>query len=339
MKKLICTLLFIAFVTKAWAQESEVLKLQGEVRADYLREYIDGKHIKSGSGLQGQYLNLRLDGKLNDSFSYSFRHRLNKLGAGTSFFNATDWAYLTYKPSDRWAFSAGKQVVAIGGYEYDRAPIDLYFCSEYWNNIPCYQFGGSVSYTMPSGKDQLTLQVCQSPFDTPDTDMYAVNLLWSGNHGFWNTLSSVNLIEIYPGEFITYLTLGNRFDFGKVAIELDWMNRATRHQGFFFKDNSVMGEITWNVSSKLRLLGKATYDLNRTNTVGDFCVLPGTELTRVGAGFEYFPLRNGSNMVRLHGTCSYAWGKNSNPDGTMQPKQMLVNVGLTWKVNLLSLKH
>lgn len=37
MKKLICTLLFIAFVTKAWAQESEVLKLQGEVRADYLR--------------------------------------------------------------------------------------------------------------------------------------------------------------------------------------------------------------------------------------------------------------------------------------------------------------
>lgn len=56
------------------------------------------------------------------------RHRLNKKNNDASFFDATDWLYLAYR-KDNWELSAGKQVVAIGGYEYDAAPIDLYFCS------------------------------------------------------------------------------------------------------------------------------------------------------------------------------------------------------------------
>ncbi len=43
--------------------------------------------------------------------------------------------YLNYEIG-RWGVQGGKEVVAIGGFEYDRAPIDLYSCSVFWNNVP-----------------------------------------------------------------------------------------------------------------------------------------------------------------------------------------------------------
>lgn len=339
MKKIFGVFLFALMGGDALlAQEPEILKLRGEVRGDYQREYLSGEAVKSQSGFRGSYLNLRLDGSLSRTFSYSFRHRLNKADKGNHFFDATDWVYLTYKPSDRWEFAGGKQVVGIGGYEYDRAPIDLYFCSEYWNNVPCYQWGGSVAYTTKSGADKFLFQLCQSPFDTPTDDLYALNLMWYGSHGPLGTIYSANLIEYLPGQFITYLALGHKFTFGKFSVELDWMNRATRHQKFFFYDTSVMGELSWQACEQLRVFGKVTYDVNRSNEAGDYCVLPGTELTRMGGGLEYFPLRKTNQEVRIHAGCCYAYGRNSNPAGTTQPKQTYFNMGLTWKTNLLSLK-
>ena len=112
------------------------LRLQAETRIDYSGEQLKSDDYKAG--FYGRYLNVILSGTIGDKFSYAYRQRLNKAHADQSFFDATDWLYLNYAPSSNWQFSAGKQVVAIGGYEYDRAPIDLYFCSEFWNNIACY---------------------------------------------------------------------------------------------------------------------------------------------------------------------------------------------------------
>ncbi|MDY5813780.1 MAG: porin [Bacteroides sp.] len=323
--------------TTVVAQDSKLLQLRGEVRVDYTHERVDNRAIKSNNGFKGEYLNLRMAGELNSSFSYAFRYRLNRIDTGRRFFDATDWAYLTYRASDRWSFSGGKVVVAIGGYEYERAPIDAYFASEYWNNVPCYELGINAEYTLPSGRDKLTLQLTQSPFDSKENDMYAFGLLWTGNHGWFNTLYSVNMQEYLPGKFVSYIALGHRLEFGSCALELDWMNRAVTGHPYLLHDHSIMGELSWQPSEKLRIFGKTTYDLNRTGVSGDYCVLPGTELTRVGMGLEYYPLNRGDNSVRLHATCCYAWGKNGNPMGTTLPKQLIANVGLTWKGDLLSL--
>ena len=145
MKKIICTLCLVMSVLCVMAQDSKVVNLQLETRMDYQREYLDGDAIKPNSGFIGKYLNVILNGTINDRWSYSYRQRLNKAHADATFFDATDWVHLTYKVNDNWSLNGGKQVVGIGGYEYDRAPIDLYFCSEYWNNIPCYQLGVSAT--------------------------------------------------------------------------------------------------------------------------------------------------------------------------------------------------
>ena len=339
MKKIICTLCLVMSVLCVMAQDSKVVNLQLETRMDYQREYLDGNAVLPNSGFKGKYLNVILNGTINDHWSYSFRQRLNKAHADATFFDATDWVHLTYKVNDNWSFNGGKQVVGIGGYEYDRAPIDLYFCSEYWNNIPCYQLGVSATYTTNKGNDSFMAQVCESPFNFLSEDLYAYNLMWYGSHGWYNSIWSVNAQEFAPGEFIYYLALGNEFRFGNAKLQLDFMNRATEDHAFFLKDCSVMGELSCMVNQKLNVFGRMTYDVNNTNSVGDMCVLPGTEITRLGAGLEYYPLPEGNRNLRFHLYACHSFGKNGNPAGTMQDKQTFVDLGVKFKVDILSLTN
>ena len=274
---------------------------------------------------------------IGDKFSYAYRQRLNKAHADQSFFDATDWLYLTYAPSNNWQLSAGKQVVAIGGYEYDRAPIDLYFCSEFWNNIACYQFGVSAAYATNSGNDKILFQVCQSPFRANADNMYAYNLMWMGSHKWYQSIWSVNLIEHRHKENIAYLALGNQFTFGDFRLQLDYMLRASSVD-VLFKDYSIMGEASYTIANKVNLFGRLIYDINSTTTrtINDFCVMPNTELVRAGAGVEFYPLPKNNRSIRLHAAYSYTLGQNGNPNGVLQDDHSMFTVGLKWKVDIIS---
>lgn len=319
------------------AQNENIVKhLELQARGDYQREYIDGKAIRSNSGFRGKYFNFILSGEITKNISYFYRQRLNRISKSSDFFDATDWLYLNYNATKNWTLSAGKQVVDIGGFEYDRAPIHIYFASEYWNNIPCYQWGASATFHTNSGNDHITAQLCQSPFRTfvQHNDIYAYNILWTGHHSFWETLWSVNLIEFGEGKFINYLTLGNAFNFGKFRIELDLMNRAVDKQTYLFRDCSVMSEVKYQASDAVSVFAKATYDVNNSEKTGDYCVMPGTEVTRVGGGVEVFPLKN--RDLRFHADYCYTWGTQGNIDGALRNKQSMIDVGLTWNVNIIN---
>lgn len=338
-----CTLLPSASAISAadFETKSELANLEIDARIDYQLDRLDGKTIDSNTGFEGKYLVIKLDGNITDNLSYSWRQRLNKNHSDGSFFDATDWVYLNYRIDPLWSVAGGKQVVAIGGWEYDRAPIDLYGCSVFWNNIPCYQLGASGSLDLgPS--DRLTLQLCQSPFFTSsDRNLYAYNLLWSGTHGIFSALWSANMIEYRSGHYISYLSLGNRFTVGKVALELDLMNRATSGQRFLFDDCSVMGELSYRPTPKWNLAAKMTYDVNRSRRAADLCVLPGTELTMAGACLEFYPLAGSASRhsLRFHANCYYSWGRNANEADVMQDKTLLVDVGVKWNMNLFSIKR
>ena len=330
MRKILFTTV-IAFVSLALhAQTRPVSNLYFETRFDYNQEYLSGETVKDNSGFKGRYLNIRMDGYLSDRLSYSFRHRLNKPIKNAAFFDATDWVTLTYTKSS-WSLSAGKQVVGIGGFEYDGAPIDLYFCSEYWNNIACYQFGVSGAYSTPSGKDRLSLQFCQSPFDG-----FAYNLMWNGSHDFYTSIWSVNMLEYLPGRFINYIALGNRFSFGDFVMDLDLMNRASDISEMLGKDISIMSQISWSPFERLKIFAKLTYDRNATESNADLCVISGTDLLRVGGGIEYYPIK-GFKDLRIHLNCCYTSGRNASPAGALLPEQTIIDAGLTWKINLLKL--
>ncbi len=331
MKKTLLTgLLALCFAT-GWAQ-SKKINLRIEGRIDAQSEKVDDTKIEENCGFKGKYLNIRMDGELGQGFSYSYRQRLNKAHKDQSYFDATDWLTLTYTTGN-WSFSGGKQVVGIGGYEYDTAPIDIYYYSEYCSQIACYQMGVSAAYTTDSGSDKFMVQYSQSPFRANASDMYAYNFMWCGSHGWFNTLYSANMIEYMPGKFISYIALGNKFNVGDFSLELDIMNRATDSHTFFGKDMSIMSKLSWSPSEQFTFFGKATCDVNKSGSGADYCVVSGTEITRVGVGWEYFPMK-GSKDVRLHLNFHYTFGSNGNSAGALIDKQSIVDVGGTWRINI-----
>lgn len=342
MKSIVMALCLAVWIFPVEAQSEDAknkptVNVDLQARASFYNDRVGGEVRHDDSGFKGDYLNLIVSGKINDKFSYSWRQRLNKKISNSDFFDATDWIYVDYKVDRHWSAAAGKQIVMIGGYEYERAPIDVYTASEYWNHISCYQFGASVTYTANGGKDKLSAQFCESPFWTEGRhDQFAYNLYWTGVHGLWSTMYSLNMIEYAPERYISYLSLGNRFAVGNAALELDFMNRAASHQTFLFSDCSIIANVDWRLLPKLNLYGKVAYDVNKANTGADRCVVSGTELTTYAAGMEFFPIK-GKGDVRLNAGIAYTCGSNTNPDGVMLHDRLTLQIGLTAKLHLLKL--
>ena len=369
LRKLICRVALVAVAVfsvsalsaqSGYEKENEIFRLGVEARFDYLNQAVAGNHDIAGSGFKVRYFNLRMDGQIAPKFTYSWRQRFNRANSLSEFAYNTDWFNLTYKPTSNWAISAGKQVLMIGGWEYDRAPIELYFCSEFWNNVNCYQIGASVAYTTNEGNDTILFQACQSPYDTASTsvDYYAYNLYWSGSHGCYTALYSLNFMQYGKGQYDKYIALGNQFKFGDATIQLDLMNRGTSLRDLCFDNFSVMGEFSYLVADRVNVFAKATYDKIGNSAIAASGLIPGTELTRVGGGVEYYPLGGkGNRDIRLHAAYSYTFGVNTNYEpekdccgnivldgngnakqvfkGTAQNKLGYFTIGLTWKIDVI----
>lgn len=314
---------------------NEILRMDVEARLDYQWRTVDGNTDDSQSGFDPKYLTMRIDGMILPGLTYSWRQRFNK---SQSLFNSTDWVYLNYA-TGRWNFQGGKEVVAIGGYEYDENPIDVYAYSVFCYNVNCYSWGVSAGYNITPA-DRLTFQVVESPFATSENrNIYGYNLMWTGRHGCFESIYSVNLMEYAKGKYINYISLGSKFDIDKVTLELDLMNRAASHQTFFFKDCSLVADLNYRPSGRWNIHGKYSYDVNHSGTMADMVVANGTELSMAGAYAEFFPLSSRRHRLRLHAGCFYAWGKNGNPDNLMQDKTLFLSAGLTWDMNLLNIKR
>ena len=317
------SLLLCLFALLATSLSAQISRLDVEVRGDWQYDSMSGEPSRMNhSGFEGKFANFRMDGSLIENLTYSFRYRINKVQLSP--FAATDWATLNYKVN-KWEFSAGKQVVAIGGYEYDRAPIDIYFASEYWHQIACYQFGVSAAYKFGGKRDsRLLAQICQSPYDFEAQGLYAYNLMYMSN----TSLSSVNLLEYAPNKYLGYIALGEKESFGAVTIEWDVMTRFDfENKGCSF---SSMLDVNWAMNEKLNLFTHASYDIN--DSVIDPTVLLGTEIWRLGGGVEYFPF--GKRNVRIHAVAAYTFGE-AVTGAALQNGHLMFQTGLTWRVNLL----
>ena len=328
-------------------EDNEIFKLGVEARFDYLNQAVAGHVDAPSSGFKVRYFNLRMDGQITSQFSYSWRQRFNRFNSLSDFAENTDWLTLTYKPTKNWAISAGKQVVMIGGWEYDRAPMDLYFCSEYWNNVACYQLGASVSYTTNDNNDTILFQVCQSPYQksganlVPDVNgnmvvknnLLAYNLYWITSSDWYTGLHSVNLVEYQRNKFDFYIVLGNQFKFGNAKIQLDVMDRATSFESL---DNfSIMGEFSYLFADRVNVFAKVTYDQTTDDYAPGLYFAPDMHITCVGGGVEYYPLGGkGNRDVRLH--AAYAYNFGDNPYGVLVDKGSYLTVGLTWRIDIMS---
>ena len=117
----LASLLLSGFAAQA---QPTVTQLYFDTRASFHQEVADGRYF---SQFTGDHFNLNVRGTLTDKLDFRIRQRLNKkVFDERNMFNATDFLYLRWQATPRWAFTVGKNAVLIGGYEFDAFPIDVY---------------------------------------------------------------------------------------------------------------------------------------------------------------------------------------------------------------------
>ena len=364
MKKYILIIIFALCATTAFAQLTKdndygINKLRLEVRTDF-DCFSDGDTIKSG--FTGKYLNFVLFGDLSDNLFYAYRQRINNTQSVAKFFDATDYLYLGWRITKNLSLTAGKEIVAIGGIEYDLAPIDVYFNSRFWDNINCFRFGTNLEYTTNSGNNTFVLQFTNSPFDKGVVygSLYNYSFLWRADFKHFKPVCSVNMLEYKKNSFLNIIALGTGFEFGPVVGYIDFANRGHGDQyQFFFKDMTAICRIGVNMfKNKLHIYGKSGCDINDSqdytlpvDKVHDLCVPPGTDVAFAGGGIEYFPI-TGNHDLRIHaffaasdvrrdvevietlntltGALESTYGETDSARTSYQ-----FNIGLTWKIRFI----
>lgn len=276
------------------------------------------------------YLNLQLAGHLSPTVSYRLRQRFTKPLYSPDYpINATDFLWLDWAPSDNWHFSAGKLPVLLGGYEWDSQPIDVYYWSGFCNYVAEVYAIGLQSFWTPVKDQTISFQATQSPWSRGSWDCFAYNLGWYGSFApWWKTIWTINYMDDVHGGGMQYVSLGNRFEAGRWAFELDWMDREALHrQQKSFSDYSLIGRLVYD-SDRWNIFLKGGYDFNDARNQAsdgldfDFNYPAGLEYIYAGGGMEYFPL--GNRNLRVH---FFLMTDNIQ-------KALVMQAGLTWRFHL-----
>ena len=346
-RRLFITMLFTLTLLSfnAFSQEKDftIDKLSVEGRVDY--DYFNDNNTATTSGIDGKFFNFEMKGSFLQDFSYRIRQRIDMYKGSSK----TDYMIISYHANKNLSLTAGKMPLAVGGWEYDLPPIDVYYASYFWNTFDCYDVGGQIEYHTNDGNHDIIFQVTNSPFTKEKfQSMYAYNLIWYGKMGPLTTSYSINMIAQNRGEYINYIALGNMFDFGKLDFYVDFMNRGFLNQSdFLLGDFTLIGEVKYAFTDKFTGIVKGGYDRNKhsyldysgawpTPQLYDMTVTPGIEYTFGGLGFEAYPYKGNQN-VRLHGF--FALNSTNTPaDDMLNPNSapdisLQCNLGVTWRIN------
>lgn len=336
MKRTILSVILAAFCSFSAHTQNYVDDAYVDIRTGFAQT-LQGSSYQGGFHVD--YLNIHLKGHVSDNVTYVLRHRLTKPAyADNNPLNATDFAWMTWQATPKFSITAGKHPVWIGSFEYDEDPINVFSWSK--STADLYQYftlGVSLTYE-PVPSQIISFQCSQSPLSHGITNCFSYSLYWNGSFTpFWKTIWSVNFIDNEVGTMMNYLVLGNRFIFGNLQLDADFINKTALcgQQRPFFSDVAVMLNSKYNIG-KFNLCFKGTYDFNDPQN-GDFSsgasgswdvVVPaGYEALQLAAGLEYYPW--GNNYLRLH--AFYDW------ISTISDRHAL-EIGVTWRFDLYKRK-
>lgn len=180
-------------------------------------------------------------GKFGKGFSYHFRQSFNKYSnphALDKLSSSVEYAFVKWDMKKRFALTAGKQILLLGGYEYWVNSMKVREFSDFNNNINCYQAGVTGEVTV-TPTQQLNFQVLNNRNGSDeDTYLYGlpagvkkakVPLIATANWDGYFFDSALNLRYSFSyGQLaekrpVYYLTAGNVWKRGPVLAYVDFM--------------------------------------------------------------------------------------------------------------------
>lgn len=220
-------------------------------------------------GMHGRYFNLIAGGTFGDKFSYFFRQRVVANSGSVNLFDNTDFLYVNYMPNKNWTIRLGKDALAVGGYEYDAAPIDVLFSTRYWDYFYCFQPAVAAAYKTNNGKHMIMGQIGDSPYvytnggASWDEGLLAYSLYYSGNFGHYKMLSSVNWFQRPDRKFMNYIAIGQKLVYDKWDIYLDLIHHAMTNNDWL-NNYAVVSCANWYAMPNLSFFIKGAYEQNRS---------------------------------------------------------------------------
>ena len=250
---------------------------------------------------------------------------------GLGYSNTTNFIDMAYVDLSfgGWTFTLGKQCITTDGHEYDADDWDVYtgLATPLWNDLACYQWGGTVAYTTPSEMSTFSLQMTTSPFgERPfGSGLWSWSAQWIGQYDWFLPTWRFSVLGregnpygSTPRDYDFLVSLGNAFDFDDWSICLDWSNTAgvgyehnlvvlDRLTTFEYapssygllKGSTFHGRVDYAPSERWNLALQGNY-IYRPEDVKEW--IP--SWWNAGAIAEFFPLRD-SDALRLHAYVAY----------------------------------
>ena len=333
--------LSISAKTHAQVQWDKVFnKFKLEVRAD---GEITTTDSTPNLGIHGKYFNFMLGGDLGGNFSYYFKQRIVANPGTVTFFDNTDFLYLDYMPTQNWRLRFGKDAMALGGFEYDASPIDVYFPTNLWRNIYCFQLAFSGAYITNDGNHTFIAQVSNSPYINYnnlnyDAGLVAYNLYWAGNMGHFHTLWSTSMVEYKWNRYLNMTMLGFKLIYDKWDIYLDFMHHALALDDWG-KNFGFVSCANYYFTDRFNIFIKGMYEQNKSSeTLGssvslDHQLAAGHKTARYGLGFEWFPSEQKNVRLHIYGcrmTDSYT---DATTGKDVTDAAWNFNLGATWTMD------
>ena len=152
-----------------------------------------------------------LDGDIGEHVSYSFSNHWVSKDTKALYQNTwrswdvnwCDWANFTFSFGGL-SITVGKDLLLTGSNEEMPNDVDNYafLCSEFWNNLQMYQWGGKIAYKFSSINTTFEAQFCSSPFDEkPFQKNGAVSFGLSGEYGIYQPHFTANCIRYDTADY------------------------------------------------------------------------------------------------------------------------------------------
>ncbi len=309
MKKLLLLSAALLPALLAHSQEADHLGRYAEVTL-IPRLDINPTYTAGDSGLGFNHGNSSIytlfEGSLSEHFSWTVANHWLHNGGDYA------WPYLDLGRSDtpnwldylladfsfgNWTVSLGKGMISNGGFEFDEWDWDVHtdFTTPLWDNLACYQWGGTVAWTSPSEMTELSLQMTTSPYgEHPFTSgLWSYSAQWRGDYGWFSNIWSVSALEYGRGDYDWLVTLGQRFTIDDDwTITVDWSN------------NSGYDEEEWRLLYGTTLRGSVAYEWDDfdLSVVGVYVDSSSMDpWFSAGAIFQFYPL----DELVLHAYAGY----------------------------------
>jgi len=359
----------LLFAQSSDGNTSKSVDLSLHLRPAYHAQF-DGTPMEFESGgFKFDHVMIDLGGQLTPKLSYRYLQRLNKVSpifTKENLPSTIDYAYLIYAFNERFSMTAGKQALSIGGFEYNKYPVDVYDYSGISNLISCYLTGVQVAFA-PTQNQEFSFQIVnnrmgtwQEAIGTPQIGLEAPTLPLYYSLG-WNSSYLDNALQLRyaanitspaKGKTLIMVSGGQKWESGPFSVyidafyqhsEIDYLggirNLTISPQNVVENVNyfSLLGEANYRFQPQWNILLKCFYD-NFSTYKSSIFLDKGNCLTswNYQAGIEFYPNKDDNLHLFLIATSANYLKPTvafiATPDNSFR-----ISAGFIYRVPVLSL--